>query len=54
MQNILVDVPIKYVFKKDKEDMVELLVKTSAKTWDNVEKRFGYVQVKYYIPNAGE
>jgi len=51
MQNILVDVPLKFVFKKDKDDVVELEVKTSAKTWDNVEKRFGYVQVKYYIPS---
>lgn len=52
LQNVLVEVPKDYVVKKDKDGLVELEVKASAKTWDNLAKRFNYVQVKFYIPSV--
>lgn len=52
LQNVLVEVPVDYKVSKDKEGNVSLPVKTSAKTWDNVAKRFMFVNVKFYIPKS--
>lgn len=52
LQNLIVEVPKDYVVKKDEDGLVELEVKASAKTWDNVSKRFNYVQVRFYVPKA--
>lgn len=50
LQNVLVECAPDYKVVKDKDGIVELPVKTSAKTWDNVAKRFNYTQVKLYVP----
>lgn len=50
LQNTLVEVPMDYKVKADKDGNVSLAVKTSAKTWDDSTKRFQFVNVKFYIP----
>lgn len=52
LQNVLVEVPVDYKVSKDKDGRVSLPVRTSAKTWDNIAKRFMFVNVKFYIPKS--
>lgn len=54
IDTVSIEVPKEYKIEKDTKGLVSLPVKTTARQWDNVNKKFNYVDVRFYVPRPSK